>query len=370
MNLKEKFAWLPGARLEIGMYDEAVHKGLAFGEWLESLKAGHEGSPYAGMTQMEMVKAKMLAKLQGKTVLPTAFDELLTHFNLNIGGAASDKLGKFFAYTDSSVLMGEYISQVVAASLIRSSLVSELVAIQERTSASDFRRTYLEDDGDNLKAAELSKDQELPDIWINVGEQSMKLIKHGRYVKANFDDVDNVSFNAFNIVLNRIGLQIGVNETSEAIRIAVEGDGNSNSATTFNPTTTATLNTTEVIKLATNLATPYQTTHAIARKPQMQAYLAAAAGVSSVNTPGLLTSVGVPFPKWIDWDKSEDECGLKTDYILILDNRYCLGGVSSQAVFVESERLVKKQIKGTGIWYRSAFYKLDNNACKVMDVTF
>ncbi|HNR69547.1 MAG TPA: hypothetical protein PKN24_15990 [bacterium] len=368
MNLKEKFAWLPGERLEVGMYDEAIHKGKAFGEWLEGLKHTHQGSPYAGMTQIEMIKSKILAKSSGKLVVPTAFDELMAHFNLNIGGAASDSLGKFFAYSDSSVLLGEYISQVVAASLIRTSLASELTALQERISEVDFRRTYFEDAGEDLELAEVSKDQELPDIWINIGDQSMRLIKYGRYLKANFEDVDRVSFNALNVVLNRIGMQIGVAETSEGIRVAVDGDGNSNAATTFNPTTTNTLNTTEVIKLATELDTPYQTTHLIAKKDQMQAYLAAAAGVSSVNGPNLLGAINVDSPKWVDWDKGNT--GLESDYILIMDSRYCLGNVSGQAVFVESERLVKKQLKGTGIWYRSAFYKIDNNACKVMDVTF
>jgi len=280
MDLRSKFSWLPSAGLEIGMYDEALKKGLAFGEWLEGLKAEKEGtSPYQGMTQMETIKAKRAQRMAGKVPIPTAFDQLLSNFNLNIGGAASEKLGKFFQYSGSEVLMGEYISQVVAASLIGSSHVGELVAFQERTNASDFRRYYLEDTGDDLETGELSYKQELPDLWIKVGDRSMRLIKYGRYLNANFDDVDNVTFQAFNIALNRVGMQIGVGETSEAIRIGVKGDGNSNAAATFNPATTATIVVADVINMSDILEDPYTPTHIVAKKTQMNQYKAAVVGI-------------------------------------------------------------------------------------------
>lgn len=369
MDLRSKFSWLPGAVLEIGMYEEAAKIGKSLGEWFESLKAEKEGfSPYHGLTQIEMIKAKQAAKKQGKMPLPTAFDEVLGHFRVNISGGGSDTIGKMFQYSDSAVMMGEYISQVVAASLIQASPVSEIVSVMERTNAPDFRRIFMEDKGDDLELAELSKDEELPDIWIRMGDTSMRIHKYGRYIRSNFDDVDNVTFQAFNVVLSRIGLQMGVAEMCEAVRIGVLGDGNNNAAEVINPTTTATLNAAEVINLSSCLETPYIPTHLIAKKTQLNQYKAAVVGINNPLTT--LGAVNIDLPKPIDWNKATAKTGLQDDYLFAMDARYCLGGVSTQAVFVESERLVKKQIKGTGIWYRSAFYKLDNDACKVMDVTY
>ena len=367
MDIRTKHPWMPASGLEVGMYDEAAKKGMAFGEWLESLRFQHEGkSPYANMTQFEVIKAKNSAKAAGREAKLTAFDELMLSYGINIGGAAADTVGKFFHTVDAGVLMGEYISQVVAASLIATSRVNELVAVQERTDASSFQRIFLEDDGDDLELAEMAKSDELQDLWMKVGDRTQRLNKYGRYLKAKFDDVDKVTFQALNIVLRRIGMQIGVAETSTVIRVGVLGDGNSNAAATFNPTTTNTLDATQVIKLATPLANPYTPTHLIAKKAQMQQYLGAVVGINNPATT--LRDVSVQLPKPIEWDRAD--AGLEADYIYLQDSNYCLGGVSTQAVMVESERLVKKQLKGTGIWYRSGYYKLDNNACKVMDVQF
>jgi hypothetical protein len=367
MDLRTKFPWLPGEHLELGMYDEALKAGKTFGEWLEDLKHLKSGSPYAGLTQIEVLLAKRRISAAGGKIYSTAFDEIMQHFGLNVMGAASSKLSKAFDYSDSSVLMGEYISQVVASSLIRTSLVSELVSTIERTNASDFRRIFLEDTGDNLELAEVSKDQELPELIIHWGDRSMRLHKYGRYLTANFDDVENVTFNALNIALNKIGMQIGVAETSEAIRIAVLGDGNDNAATTISPDVSGTLDSGEVIAISTALENPYTATHVIGQKAQMQKYFEAVVGINNPATT--LKDVSLNLPKPIDWNKATANTGLQSDYLLIQDSRYHLGGVATMAVMVESERLVRKQIKGTGIWFRSAFYKLDTAAGKVMNVT-
>lgn len=369
MDLRSKFSWLPAKSLDFEMYDEAQKKGQTFGEWLEGLKAEKEGkSPYAGMTQFEVIKAKRAARAAGKLPTPTAFDEIFTHFKVNIGGAASDLVGKFFAYPDSSVLMGEYISQVVASSLIGTSMVDQLAAIVERTDQPDFRSYTFEDDGTDLELGELSDRQELPDLWINVDKVSRRTLKYGRYLKSGFDDLGRVTFNALNLALRKIGQQIGVAETSELIRIAIKGDGTVSAPTPYNPANTDTINASEIIGLATKLETPYMVDYLIAKKAQLQQYLAAVVGVTNPQTA--FQAVSVPLPKTVDWNKATAASGLEDDYILVMDSRHAIGGVSSMGVMVESERLVKKQIQGTGIWYRSAFYKLDANAVAVMDVNF
>lgn len=366
-DLRQKFPWLPGAGLEVGMYEEAAKKGMAFGEWIENLRFEHDGeSPFAKMTQFEVIREKFRAKAAGREIPLTAFDEVMLHYGINVSGAGSESIGKFFQTVDAGVLLGEYISQVVAAQLIAVSRANELIAVEERTDASSFQRFFLEDAGEDLELAEMAKSDELQDLWIKIGDRTQRLNKYGRYLKANFDDVDKVSFATLNIALRRIGLQIGVAETSNIIKIGVLGDGNSNAAAKFNPATTNTLNSGEVIKISTPLATPYTATHLVARKAQLQQYLTAVVGINNPVTT--LRDVSINLPKPIEWDM--DNAGLESDYIYIQDSGYCLGHVSTQAVMVESERLVKKQIKGTGIWYRSGAYKLDNNACKVMDVTF
>jgi hypothetical protein len=172
-----------------------------------------------------------------------------------------------------------------------------------------------------------------------------------------------VPISMFNMALERIGMQIGVDETDSAVDISVNGDGNSNAASTYNPTTSGTLATSDVITLATKLPTPYKGNILVGRKAQLVAYYSVLADFD--NPTATWGFMGIMLPEVHEWDRSV----LTSDYLLLLDNRMALGRVSTGAVMTETENIIRKQIKGTAVSYRSAFHKIDNSAFYVLDVT-
>ena len=172
-----------------------------------------------------------------------------------------------------------------------------------------------------------------------------------------------MTLNLFGLALQKVGLQISIDETDDAISVAVSGDGNSNSASTYNPNTTAILVTKDIITLATKLSAPYKANVLIGRKAQLIDYFAVLADFD--NPVGTFGFMGVELPKVYEWDRSV----LTSDYLLILDTRFALGRVSNGAVSTENENIIRRQIKGTAVTISSGFHKIDNSACYILDVT-
>lgn len=363
MNLKDKLTWLPG-NLEVGMYDEAAREGKGFSEWLEDQKAKQtEHDPYAGMTQFEVEMTRRDMKAAGKSIPATAYEEALAACDIKAFGRRTDNVGKFFQNAVSTVLMPEYLSNRVFAGLIKESLVPRLIADDQVINTNDFRKIYISDTDAQRQLAITAKAAELPETTITVADRSLKLSKFGRYLNVAYEDIDMVPLSMFNLTLDRIGMQIGVDETDFAIDVAVNGDGNSNAASTYNPTTSGSLVTTDVITLATKLATPYKANILVGRKAQLVSYYSVLADFD--NPTATWGFMGIMLPEVHEWDRSV----LTSDYLLILDNRYALGRVSTGAVMVETENIIRKQIKGTAVSYRAGFHKIDNSAFYVLDVT-
>ena len=365
MNLKDKLTWLPG-NLEAGMYDEAAREGKGFAQWLEDNKAKTVETPYAGMSQFEVEMTRRALKAAGQPIPMTAFEEAIAACDIKAFGIRTDAVGKFFQNSVSTVLMPEFISNRIYAGLIKESLVPRLIADDQIVNTSDFRKLYINDSDRELQLSNVSKAAEFSETTITVGDRSLKLSKFGRYLNVAYEDIDMVPASFFNVALDRIGMQIGVDETDAAIDVAVNGDygaGSSNAASTYNPTTSGSLVTTDVITLATKLPTPYKANILIGRKAQLVSYYSVLADFD--NPTATWGFMGIMLPEVHEWDRSV----LTSDYLLILDNRYALGRVSTGAVMVETESIIRKQIKGTAVSYRAGFHKIDDSAFYVLDDT-
>ena len=363
MNFKEKLTWLPG-NLEEGMYQEAGRDGKTFSMWLEDHKAksGAE-TPYFGMTQLEVETLRKQMKKANQPIPATAFEEALMVADIKAFGQRTDYVGKFFQNAASTTLMPEYIANRVYAGMIKESLVPRLIADDQTITTNDFKKVYISDADRQRQLQNVAKATEFPETTITVADRSTKLSKFGRYLNVAYEDIDMVPLSMFNVALERIGMQIGVDETDAAIDVAVNGDGNSNSASTYNPTTSGSLVTTDVITLATKLPTPYKANILVGRKAQLVSYYGVLADFD--NPTATWGFMGIMLPEVHEWDRSV----LTSDYLLILDNRFALGRVSTGSVMTESENIIRKQIKGTAVSYRSAFHKIDNDAFYVLDVT-
>lgn len=363
MPLGEKLGWLGEKHLEAEMYEEAERLGLTFQMWLEMRKSEKEATPYVGLTAAEVNKVKKELVAAGKQVPLTAFEQAMQAAGIRAFGQLADPLGKFFAYSDSATLLPQYISNRIYAGMLAASILPQLLASDETIRGMDFKKIYLNEGEADRQMEETTMGAELKDVWMKVADKTIALKVHGLYLNVPYEHLDLVPIPIFNVCLERIGMQMAIDECDDAIYVGVYGDGNSNAVTPFNPASTGVIGTADVITIATKLATPYKANILVGRKTQLISYYTCLADFNNpVATWGFM---GIDLPKVIEWDRSV----LTSDYLYIQDSRYALGRVTTGAVRTESENIIKRRVKGTAVSIASAFHKLFNEATAVCDVT-
>ena len=114
---------------------------------------------------------------------------------------------------------------------------------------------------DATKRKRVSEGADLPLAKITTGAKSIELFKHGRAVEITYEAMRRMRMDEMMKILDAIAMDISGQELGEAVDVLVNGDGNSNPATTigFSTATADTVTAAELVRLcvdffvATNL---------------------------------------------------------------------------------------------------------------------
>jgi hypothetical protein len=207
---------------------------------------------------------------------------------------------------------------------------------------------------------------EIPGVRITVSKESIAMQKFGKALEVAYEEVKYVPLNLFGLTLDRIGAQMGMDESDDLVYTLINGDGNSNTpGTTVTSDSTGTIGIADAIEFAICLPTPYKMTDFVVKKAILNKYLVSLLGVSLDNPPGTLQSIGVPLPKWHEWDRTV----VTSDRMYGIDKAYAIGRVSTGAVVTETDKIINKQLNRTVVSYRSGFHIIDKNAVAIFDET-
>lgn len=353
-------------KLEEGMYKEAARKGIGFSQFLEEHyceKAGEE-SVYKGKSAIEQAMVKNVLRLAGKEIPLTAFEKQLAAYGIKAFGNQTDFVSKFFSSSDSAVLFPNYVSNRIFAGLLISSLVKEFVATTEVISGTNYQKLYMAEVESDRQLRNIGEGAEFPAVEVKVSDQMVAMKKFGRYLKASYEAIKNQNLNAFGKTLERIGLQIGIDETDEMISTIINGDGNSNTpATTVETAATGTIAVGDVIAWASGAPNPYKMDKFVGKKALLQEYWTTLAGMN--NPSDQFGFIGIGLPKAYEWDRTI----VTADRFFGVDSRLAIGHFTMGEVMVESEKMIRTQINGTAISQWSGFHIIDNNATLIFDET-
>lgn len=354
--------------LEAGMYKQAEKEGISFGKWLENhyAKECGEESIYYGKSELEQQLIKMKLTEAGKEAPLTAFEAQLKVRGIKAFGLNTDPISKFYNTGDSEVLFPAFISNQIIAGLLLGSLVQELVAKTEIIEGVNYQKLTLTDSEPDRQLREVGEGVEFPATKISVGDEMVKMKKYGRYLEASYEALSGQKVGVFALFLQRIGVQIGIDETDDAILVAVNGDGNSNAAgKTVDVASSGTIAVADVINFASGAPSPYKVNKFVAKKALLQEYWATLAGMS--NPYDQFGFVGISLPRSLEWDRAASL--VDADVAVGVDSRFALARLSSGGVMTEAENIIRRQIKGTAISIYSGFMVLDNDAVTLFDVT-
>lgn len=154
-------------------------------------------------------------------------------------GIYADQVNRFFQSNipGSQVLFPEYINRMMRQALIAPDVLPWIIAVNTGVVGDFYRSIYTNDTIAQRRLTRVGQGAELPKTSFTASEHAVNLYKYGRLLEGSYEYFRTVTIDLFSILLQRIALQANLDKADTAIDVAINGDGNSNTATNYNQST-------------------------------------------------------------------------------------------------------------------------------------
>ena len=361
---------LPDVKLkfEKGMFDEAANKGKSFTAWLEDYfeEKGIEPTIYKGMSKFEMIKYRRQLVKSNQPIPKNAFEMALEMSGIRAYGDKTDLVGKFFEVTSNSILFLEFVANTIFAGSIRNALYPDFVANMVSIDALDYKSIYLEDTEGDRRTSRVNRDEDIPIKRVKAGKQNVSLDKYAIGIEFDYEVYYLSPLNLYGMTLDRIGRQIGVDETNDLIYILQNGDGNGNGLKAANTDTTVTSGSIEkkdIIKLASVLPSGYELDVFVGRKAYMQEFWDTLSNMQNPSAQWGMTGMKLPVGK--DWDEDV----VTADRFIGVDSSSTVSYITNDTMnMTEMDKIITKQKVLSTVSKRSHFNINDSDGIGCLDI--
>jgi len=300
--------------------------------------------------------------------LELAFAEL----GLRVKGPEADVLGKFFTTSASTVLFPTFVEAQVVAGLLLTSLVPMAVAQEVTVNSHTAEHLALTETAGDRRTARSGEGARGATVTVRTADRTIRLEKYQAELDASYESLRLQRLNVVALFLQRLGAQIGIDETDDLIEVALAGDGNPDSAAAVTEAeVSGTLDYDELIRLSLAFPKGYEFRMAVVN----DTYLRAILGLEEFKNPlsgfNFQSSGRIPSPLGAEWHRwtSTGSATFGTTRILALDTRLALAQYTEQGVVTESDRLIDRQFERTVVSKWTGFGKLDYQATQCLDVS-
>jgi len=365
-NVEQNAPWSKGLA-EVEVYKEAYKNDMTVSMYLEKAKSESQGeqSPYYGLDKPEVMAVKNAYRQAGKVAPLTAFEQILEAADIKVTGSHSSPMGKFFEYSDTSVWFPEYTMDRVYAGQLQASIVPQLIFATTITQAPKVDKMYMQDTEDDRQLRIVEKMEDLPKTTIKLADQSIPMVIYGRYRDVSKIDLNQIKADAFGRMAQRVGLQLGIEESDLAVNTIINGDGNANTTpgtTVPNAGGAGTIVLGDAVDISRSLPAPYKANLLIGNKANLNTWIVTLYGFGTASVGNDIFNT---FPEIVEWDRAV----ITANNMYAIDNRYSLEKFSIGQPVVEAENLVRKIGQGFAIHTMVAFGVADRQANALFDLT-
>ncbi len=335
-------------KLEKGMYRQS---GKSFTQVLESLDPSEN---YRGTA------------LEGTD----AFQRQLKRFGIRAKGAGSSTVEKFFSTLDSAVLFPEYIARTVRQGMEENDILPGIVATTTVIDSLDYRSIYSTPDDEDLQLQDVAEGATIPTTEVTTRDHLVSLTKRGRMLVASYEALRFQKLDLFSVMLRQIGAYIQKQQTADAVKVLIEGDGNDNAAVQYTVGTSpmsgtqGTLAYDQLVEFWGKFD-PYTmntilcstgTMTKMLKVPELQNPMT---GLNFQGTGKLTTPLGAQLHR---------SNAVADGVIIGLDKNYALELVRAGDVLVEYDKLIDRQLERAAITSIAGFCKICDGASAVLNV--
>lgn len=331
----------------------------------------------AAFRQRFKLQEKDHGSLRDQAVLRFALDtyaieKAYAEYGVQVRGREASTVEKAFATSSSTVLFPVFIDSQVIAGMLDISLVPQLVATEVQINAHVADHMTMGDAAADRQTGIVGELAEIPALRVKTTDQRVYLKKFGAALEASYEVLRLQRLNVISIFLNRLGAQVGIDETDELIEVAIAGDGNTNSAVTDTDAEVAgTLDYDEIVRLFLAFPKGYQMRQAVVNDEWLRTILNMSefkdpqAGFNFQRTGEIVAPVGATWHRW----SSTGSASFSTDRILAVDDRYALIQYTEGGTLTEQDRIIDHQFERVQITKWTGFGKLDYNATQCLDIS-
>lgn len=154
-------------------------------------------------------------------------------------GIWASKMEAFFISEDPAatpILFPEFVNRVARQALIQDDILMEMVAIQTPIDTNAYRTIYLDNDTYLASKKRVAEGADMPVATMKTSENTIKLYKYGRKVKATYEAMRRMRLDLFALQIQGIMKQAAMDRATDAYGVLKNGDGNNNVATNYNKT--------------------------------------------------------------------------------------------------------------------------------------
>ncbi len=292
-----------------------------------------------------------------------AFQRQLKRFDIKVSGKNSDPIEKFFRTSDAATLFPEYVSRSVAQGIENSSILDSIVATTTKIEGLDYRSVTTEGGEENYEPSLIAEGAFIPETKIVTKSRLVSLHKCGRLLSASYEAIRFQRLDLFTVALKQIGAGIARAQLADAIKVLLDGDGNSNSAIDVS-NSGSDITYADLINIW-NALSPHNLTTLIAAPDIMIKLLSlpefrdSYKGLDFHATGKMITPLGA------ELFKNEN---VPEQSILGFDKTCALEKVEAMPVTTEFDKLIDRQLERAAITTIAGFSKIYDNACVKMTV--
>jgi len=213
-------------KLEAGMYQEAASKGLSLSDWMAwkaTTASNGEGASFDWYNPE-------LKTSSGKPL--DAFEQALMHFGIRVRGEKASTGDAFFYDPNARVLFPEFLVREFRFAEQEGGnelTVDDLIASRVGIDNGAYRGEYV-DEGQSAEMLEVAEGAELPTVIVKRHENSIQLYKYGALLRMTYEAVRRARLDHLSTFIRKIALDSRRAKVRRAVKVLVNGDGNSNPA--------------------------------------------------------------------------------------------------------------------------------------------
>jgi hypothetical protein len=261
--------------------------------------------------------------------------------------------------------------------------LAELVAITTPVDSDAYRALYMTDDAAAQRMVRVTEASDIPVTKITQGENTIRLSKFGRALEMSYEMLRRYRIDRVAYLIQRMAVQAEIDKVDAVTDVLVSGDGNSNTAA-INHNLTAldgaavagTLTLKGYLAYKLKFLNPYALTHVLVQEATGLQLLLLNTGSANVPTTQLpapavqgITSFEVINPTLKEGTRLGVLSSAPTLKIVGFDARYCIERVAEVgATIQEVERIIRNQTQLVTMTETEGYAKMDQNACRTLDV--